>query len=85
MYVGEKCHISDKWIPKNILTGLYDINGKEIETSNIVKLRGCTSDNAIIGLCDSGFVIFFGSKNGSVMWHLDKKLIVEHHVEVQSE
>jgi len=46
-------------------------------------LRGCTSDNAIVGLCDSGVVIFFGSKNGSVMWHLDKKLIVEHHIEVE--
>jgi len=85
MHVGEGCHISDKWIPNNITTELYDINNKEIKTSNRVKLRGCTSDNGIIGLCDSGFVIFFGSKNGSVMWHLDKKVIAKHHIKVEIE
>jgi len=37
MHVGEGCHISDKWIPNNLTTELYDINNKEIKTSNRVK------------------------------------------------
>ena len=84
MHVGNGCYIADDWILENVLTGLYDINGKEIKTSNKVNLWGCTSDNAIVGLCDSGFVLFFGSKNGSVMWHLNEKMIKEHHITVES-
>lgn len=32
--VGHDCYIDSKWIPNNISTGLYDINGVEIKTSN---------------------------------------------------
>ena len=77
MHVGNDCYIDDKWIPKNIKTGLLDIKGKEIITSNKVTLNGCTSSEAIVGKTKRGFELFFGSKNGSVSWVLDDEIIKE--------
>ncbi|NGU31101.1 hypothetical protein G6Z34_13500 [Clostridium perfringens] len=80
--VGYDCYIDSRWIPNNTLTGLYDINGVEIKTSNKIKLNGCTSTIAIIGKSEEGFMIYFGSKNGSVGWSLDNKTIMEHSIRV---
>lgn len=80
--VGCDCYIDSKWIPNNILTGLYDINGVEIKTSNKIKLNGCTSTIAIIGKSEEGFMIYFGSKNGSIGWNLDNKTIMKHSIRI---
>lgn len=82
MDVGHGCVISDRWIPKNISTSLIDINGTVIKTSNKIKLNGCTSSEAIVGKTANGFVLFFGSENGSVQWYLNAETIKEHSIEV---
>ena len=82
MDVGCECVISDKWIPKNISTGLLDIDGREIKTSDKISLNGCTSSTAIVGKTERGFVLFFGSKNGSCEWRLSNKTINEHSIQV---
>jgi len=41
MNIGEGCYIADKWIPKDVLTGLYDINGrgnKNLKWSKITRM-----------------------------------------------
>ncbi|HFD2052200.1 hypothetical protein QTH47_13185 [Clostridium perfringens] len=83
--IGHDCYIDSRWIPENIPTGLYDINGIEIKTSNKIKLNGCTSTIAIIGKSEEEFMIYFGSKNGSVGWNLDNKTIIEHSIRVCNE
>lgn len=80
--VGHDCYIDSRWIPENIPTGLYDINGIEIKTSNKIKLNGCSSTTAIIGKSEKGFRIYFGSNNGSIGWDLDDKTIIEHSIRV---
>lgn len=82
MHVGCGHSIDNKWIPENISTGLTDIHGVELKTSNHVKLRGCRSDTAIVGQDEKGFVLFFGTDNGSCMWHLNTDTIKEHHIEL---
>lgn len=82
MNVGKNCYIDDKWIPTGLFTGLYDIEGKEIYTSNKISVCGCSSETAIVGKTDSGFKLFFGSDNGSVQWDLDEKTIKEHRIRV---
>lgn len=82
MDVGHNCFISDKWIPKGLSTNLFDINGQEIKTSDTVCLDGCTSTKAIVGKTDEGFMLFFGSDNGSVGWHLNIKTIKNNKVRV---
>jgi hypothetical protein len=82
MHVGHNCYIDDKWIPKDKPTGFKDINGVEIRTSMTVKLRGCGSNTAIVGVWDGKFRLYFGSENGSVGWYLDEATIQGHHIEV---
>ncbi len=83
MNVGRGCIISDKWIPKNISTGILDINGKIIMTANKVQLSGCTSEFAIVGRnMSDNFVMYFGSDNGSVSWYLTQENANKHKVRV---
>lgn len=49
MNVGKNCYIDDKWIPTGLFTGLYDIEGNEIYTSNKISVCGCSSETAIVG------------------------------------
>lgn len=80
--IGCDCYIDGRWIPENVSTGLYDINGVEIKTSNKIKLNGCSARTAIIGKAEERFWIYFGSKNGSVGWDLDNETIIEHSIRV---
>lgn len=83
MDVGGGCTISDKWILKDIPTGLLDINGKEIKTSNVVKLNGCRSSRAVVGKTEEGkFALYFGVEGVSVRWWLDDKSIKQHSIQV---
>lgn len=81
MDVGKGCCISDNWIPKGVSTDLRDINGNMLKTADKVQLDGCTSSHAIIGRdADGKFMLFFGSNNGSVGWHLTQKTIDTHNI-----
>jgi hypothetical protein len=83
MDVGKGCNISDKWIPKGIITGVNDANGKVIMTADKVQLNGCTSRFAIVGRSMSdNFVLYFGSDNGSVSWNLTQETVDKHKVRV---
>lgn len=82
MDIGYGCHISDRWIPKGIFTGLLDIEGNRIYTSDWVSLCGCTSKKAIVGKNDTGFRLYFGNLNGSVGWDLDYETILKHKIRV---
>lgn len=85
MDIGNNCRIDDKWIPKNVSTGMFDIKGKEIKTSNKITLNGCTSREAIVGKTEKEFVLFFGLDIGSCMWQLDTELINKHKVQVMQD
>ena len=87
MDVGKGCIISDKWIPKGKSTGLTDINGNEIKTSNIVQLNGCSSSYAIVGLNTDNqtLMLFFGSERGSVGWHLNQERVNKNKVRIIKE
>lgn len=85
MNVGKGCYIADKWIPKGVSTGLCDIEGSIIFTSDRVEIRGCTSSVGVIGKSDLGFRIFFGSDSGSVEWDLDEETINRHKIKVIKE
>lgn len=84
--VGCGCTISAKWIPNDMRTNVRDINGNELMTSDKVKLNGCTSRFAYVGIdMSERFVLFFGSKNGSVSWNLNPDVVMKHKVEVVKE
>lgn len=54
----------------------------ESKLKHQIKLNGCSSTTAIIGKSEGEFMIYFGSKNGSVGWNLDNKTIIEHSIRV---
>lgn len=83
MGVGKGCTIEDKWIPKGIDTNVLDINGRAVRTADKVKLNGCTSGYAIVGRdMFGGFVLYFGSDNGSVSWDLTQELVEKRKIKV---
>lgn len=83
MDIGYGHKISDKWVPKDIPAGLKDINNIEIRTSNKVSVSGCKSTTAIVGKTDDeGFVLFFGTEDASVMWHLNEETINKHNISI---
>ncbi|WP_090739359.1 hypothetical protein [Paenibacillus sp. Mc5Re-14] len=83
MDVGRGCLISDKWIPKGIYTGVEDLNGKSIMTSDKITLTGCSSRFAYVGKdMDGLFVLYFGSNSGSVAWDLNEKVVQKNKVRV---
>lgn len=82
IHIGCNCYVDSKWIPKRIPTGLYDINGVEIKTSDTITLTGCSSKTAIIGKTPEKIWIYFGSINGSIGWWLDERTIKNHNIKV---
>lgn len=81
MDVGNGHKISDKWIPEGVATGLLDIDGSLLHTRDTVRLSGCTSKTAVIGVNSKGeFMLYFGGKDGSVGWHLTEKTILKNKV-----
>lgn len=84
MDIGCSCVVSDRFFKNKEFTGYLDIYGNKIYVSDKVKLRGCTSEVALIGKTDNGFKLFFGSTNGSVQWHLNNNTIISHKIQVIS-
>lgn len=87
MNVGHGATISDKWIPKDIPTGLLDIEGVEIKTRDRVRLNGCTARHAVIGYDIDGktLMLFFGTDKGvSVGWNLNEERIKTNKVIVDN-
>lgn len=83
MDVGKGCIISYKWIPIGVNTDLEDIDGFGLKTGDKIQLNGCTSRYAIVGRSmDESFMLYFGSDNGSVGWHLTKETIGKHKVKL---
>ncbi|ASA22618.1 hypothetical protein [Paenibacillus donghaensis] len=86
MDVGHGCYISDKWIPIGLPTGIYDVEGNHLETSNKVRLNGCGSKYAFVGKSmQDKFGLYFGSEHGSVLWYLDEETIQKHKVRLCEE